>query len=91
MIEIAKGTFVADVRRPDEFESGHFPGAVNIPVDEVESRLAEFPQPRDQKIVVYCHSGRRSGLAKQMLEKAGYKDVINGGGLRDMPPDFAGS
>lgn len=75
---------VVDVRTPGEFASGHHPRAVNIPVDQVESRLKEFGA-KSQPIVVYCASGVRSSRAKQALESAGYSSVINAGGFRDLP------
>lgn len=75
---------VVDVRTPGEFASGHHPRAVNIPVDQVESRLAEFGD-KSKPVVVYCASGARSSRAKQILQSAGYKDVTNAGGFRDLP------
>ena len=75
---------VVDVRTPAEYASGHHPRAVNIPVDQVESRLKEFGN-KSQPIVVYCASGVRSGRAKQTLESAGYSSVLNAGGFRDLP------
>ena len=74
--------FVLDVRSPEEFAAGHVPGAVNIPHDQVASRLAEIP--KDKEVVLYCRSGRRSGLAAETLEANGYKD------LRLMQGDMAG-
>ena len=65
--------YVLDVRTPEEFASGHVPGAVNIPYDQVASRLAEIP--KDKEVVLYCRSGRRAGLAAAELEKAGYADL----------------
>jgi rhodanese-related sulfurtransferase len=65
--------YVLDVRTPEEFASGHVPGAVNIPYDQVASRLAEVP--KDKEVVLYCRSGRRAGLAAAELEKAGYQDL----------------
>ncbi len=61
---------VLDVRTPEEYASGHVPGAVNIPYDQVGSRLAELP--RDKDIVVYCRSGRRAQLAADVLAANGY-------------------
>jgi len=75
---------VVDVRTPGEFNSGHHPRAVNIPVDEVQARLAEFGD-KSKPVVVYCGSGVRSGSAKATLESAGYTKVINAGGFRDLP------
>jgi phage shock protein E len=75
---------VVDVRTPAEFASGHHPRAVNIPVDEVAKRLAEFGD-KQKPVVLYCQSGNRSGRAKQNLEAAGYTAVTNAGGFRDLP------
>ena len=64
---------VIDVRSAEEYAAGHVPGAVNIPYDQVASRLAEIPKDKD--VVLYCRSGRRSGLAAETLEANGYKDL----------------
>jgi rhodanese-related sulfurtransferase len=61
---------VIDVRSADEFAKGHVPGAVNIPHDQIASRLAEVPKDKD--VVLYCHSGRRAGLAATVLKDNGY-------------------
>lgn len=81
---IDEGAYVVDVRTPMEFQMGHYQGADNIPLDQVQARMNEFG-PKDRTVVVYCRSGNRSGQAKVMLEAAGYENVINGGGLSDMP------
>jgi rhodanese-related sulfurtransferase len=65
--------FVLDVRSPEEFAAGHVPGAVNVPYDQVGSRLAEIPKDKD--VVLYCRSGRRSALAADVLEKNGYEHL----------------
>ena len=62
--------FVLDVRTPEEFVSGHVPGAVNIPYDQVGARLAEVP--KDKQVVLYCRSGRRAAMAGQVLVQNGY-------------------
>jgi rhodanese-related sulfurtransferase len=61
---------VLDVRTTEEFTAGHVPGAVNIPYDQVASRLAEVPKDRD--VVLYCRSGRRAQLAAAVLADNGY-------------------
>lgn len=81
---IKEGALVVDVRTPEEFASGKYPNAKNIPVDQIESRLKEFGD-KDRKIVVHCRSGARSSKAKSILESNGFKSVINAGGLSDMP------
>jgi len=81
--KVAAGAKVVDVRSPMEYQTSHWPGAINIPVGDVAKRLAEFG-PTSQPIVVYCHSGNRSGRAQAILQKAGYTDVTNAGGLSDL-------
>lgn len=78
---VKDGAFLLDVRTPGEFEGGHIPGAKNIPVQVLDAQLAALPQKKDQPIVVYCQSGRRSASAKTMLEKAGYTNVSDLGGI----------
>jgi rhodanese-related sulfurtransferase len=69
----ADAPFVLDVRSADEYVSGHVPGATNIPHDEVAARLAEVP--KDRPVVLYCRSGRRSGLAAEVLAGQGYRQL----------------
>lgn len=80
---IAAGATIVDVRTPEEFAGGAYPGAVNIPLQALGSRLGEIP--RDKPVVVYCRSGGRSSQAATLLGQAGYGDVTNGGGLSSMP------
>jgi len=70
-----ENAFIVDVRSPQEFASGHFEGAINIPVNAVESQLKEFEGHK--QIVVYCKSGARSGRAKNILESQGHSNIIN--------------
>ena len=60
------------MRTPEEFAAGHVPGAINVPHDELQSRLGELAALRDKDVVVYCKSGRRSGLALEFLGQQGY-------------------
>ncbi|WP_235317623.1 rhodanese-like domain-containing protein [Porphyromonas sp. COT-108 OH2963] len=74
---IRSGAFLVDVRTSGEFASGSVSGAVNIPLDQIESRLNEF---KDKKtIIVFCRSGNRSGQAKSILERSGFTNILNGG------------
>jgi phage shock protein E len=74
---IKNGAFLVDVRTPQEFSAGSVKGAVNIPLDKLQSQLSRF---RDKKnIVVFCMSGGRSSQARSILEKNGFQNVINGG------------
>ena len=83
--KIKAGALVVDVRTPAEFAAGAYPGATNIPLAEIEQRLADFGDHK-RAIVVYCRSGNRSGQAKVILEKNGFSDITNGGVFKDMPP-----
>ncbi|HOX32078.1 MAG TPA: rhodanese-like domain-containing protein [Spirochaetales bacterium] len=82
--KIKAGALVVDVRTPDEFADGAYPGAVNIPLNALPSRMAELG-PKERCVVLYCASGARSAQAARLLKQAGYGDVINAGGLEDMP------
>ena len=62
--------FVLDVRTPQEYAEGHVPGAVNVPYDQLASRLADVPKDKD--VVLYCKSGRRAGIAADVLTANGY-------------------
>lgn len=68
-----------DVRTPEEFASGHINGAVNIPLDQISSRVSELPQ--DKPIVLYCRSGNRSNQAADILENAGLTGIYDLGGV----------
>ncbi len=70
---------LVDVRTPTEFESGHIPGAINIPVDSLANELDQLPA--DQDIVVYCQSGNRSVRASRILSDAGYGSIFDLGGI----------
>ncbi|MCI0457769.1 MAG: FAD-dependent oxidoreductase [Gemmataceae bacterium] len=80
-----------DVRTPEEYEAGHIAEAVNIPVEELRSRLGELPQGRE--IVVYCQVGQRGYLATRILLQAGFTALNLGGGYRTyrlFPPNGNG-
>ena len=62
-------------REPDEYASGHVPGAVQLSVHEIDRRLGEVPAARDARIVTICKSGKRSAWAAMFLRVAGYRDV----------------
>jgi rhodanese-related sulfurtransferase len=77
---VEKGARLLDVRTSEEFARGHLPGAVNIPVQELDRRMSEL-EPKDRPIVVYCRSGNRSGRAARMLKDAGYVSVHDLGAM----------
>ncbi len=64
-----------DVRTPSEFKNGHVPGAINIPLDQLQARIDEIPT--DKPIVVICASGNRSQTGAKRLANAGYDRVYN--------------
>jgi NADPH-dependent 2,4-dienoyl-CoA reductase/sulfur reductase-like enzyme/rhodanese-related sulfurtransferase len=69
-----------DVRTPPEFAVGHIPGAVNIPVDDLRTRLEEVP--RDREVGVYCQVGQRGYVATRILNQTGFRAVNLGGGYQ---------
>jgi phage shock protein E len=80
---VAEGAALVDVRSPGEFAAGHIDGAVNIPVQDLSSRMREIP--KDRPVVLYCASGMRSGAAARLLRSAGRTDVHNLGGISRWP------
>jgi len=81
--EIPAGALVVDVRTAAEFGGTHFPGAINVPVQEIAGRASELGD-KGRPIVVYCRSGHRSAAAKAKLVEAGFTAVIDGGALGAM-------
>lgn len=83
LMEADSDYILLDVRRDDEFEEGHIPGAINIPNESIGTEeIAELPD-KNQTIYVYCRSGNRSKQASQKLVDLGYTDVIEFGGIID--------
>jgi phage shock protein E len=76
-----KKRIIVDVRTAGEFASGAIEGAINIPVDQLQTRLNEL-EGYDE-VIVYCRSGARSSSAKRMLDGYGYS-VVDGGGIQKM-------
>ena len=68
---------VLDVRTPEEYAAGHLPGAVNIPHDELGSRMAELSGARERDIVVYCRTGKRTAKALEVLGQAGFTRLFH--------------
>ena len=76
-------TIVVDVRSPWEYEMNHIPGAKNIPLEEINSKVGEF-KSYDSPVILYCRSVNRSSMAVTILKQNGVADVYNGGGLSDL-------
>jgi len=77
--KIKQGALAMDVRSAGEYQRGHFDGALNIPVQELETRIDEL-KDKKRAIVVYCASGMRSANAAKILSSAGFTDVTDAGG-----------
>jgi rhodanese-related sulfurtransferase len=82
-IEAGQSPLIVDVRTPEEFAAGHVPGAINIPYDQMPALAAEIVTHKEQAVVLYCRSGRRSGLAAMTLVELGFSDLRQLSG--DMP------
>jgi rhodanese-related sulfurtransferase len=77
------GYIILDVRRPDEFAAGHIPNAINVPNEIIgSSDIPELPN-KEQLILVYCRSGRRSKEAAEKLVALGYTNIVEFGGILD--------
>ncbi|HEX4413143.1 MAG TPA: FAD-dependent oxidoreductase [Lacipirellulaceae bacterium] len=77
---LAQEPYLVDVRTPEEFAGGHFPKAVNIPIDDLRARLGEIPN--DRQIAVYCQVGQRGYFATRILRQRGFNAVNVGGGYK---------
>jgi NADPH-dependent 2,4-dienoyl-CoA reductase/sulfur reductase-like enzyme/rhodanese-related sulfurtransferase len=74
---------IVDVRTPAEFNSGAYPKAINIPLDELQMRVDELGS-RSRSITLYCASGARSAYGQRILQQLGFTNVSNGGGIMQM-------
>ncbi len=72
---VARGALLIDVRDPHEYRRGALPGAVNIPLPVIRQALhrLDITVP----VLLYCATGRRSGMAKRLLESSGYSSLYN--------------
>jgi rhodanese-related sulfurtransferase len=75
-----EGTFVLDVRQPDEYEGGHVPGARLIPLAEIPDRVGELPS--GEPLLVICRTGGRSQRAAEFLQARGIEATNVAGGTR---------
>lgn len=74
------GAVLLDVRTPQEYQEGHIPGSINIPLQSL-STADQIPAGRDAPLFVYCYSGARSGQAVRLLARMGYTGAKNIGGM----------
>ena len=88
MMEKETEYIILDVRRPDEFAAGHIPNAINVPNETIgTAEIPELPD-KNQLIMVYCRSGRRSKEASEKLVKLGYTNIVEFGGILDWKGDI---
>ena len=76
---------ILDVRTQEEYDQGHIPGAILIPDYEIEEKAEQVLRDKDQLLLVYCRSGRRSKLAAEALVALGYTNIKEFGGIIDWP------
>ena len=89
IMDSQEGYIILDVRSQEEFDQGHIPGAILIPDTEINARAEELLPDKDQLILVYCRSGRRSKLAAADLAELGYTNIKEFGGIIDWPYEIA--
>ena len=80
-----EGYIILDVREQDEYDAGHIPGAIVISHEEIEEKAEDVLTDKDQLILVYCRSGRRSKIAAEALVELGYTNIKEFGGIIDWP------
>ena len=85
MMDTQSNYIILDTRTQEEYDEGHIPGAILIPYDEILQKAESVLTDKNQLILVYCRSGRRSKLASEDLVKLGYQNIREFGGIRDWP------
>ena len=85
IMDSEEGYIILDTRTREEFEEGHIPSAVLIPHDQIKEKAEEVLTNKDQMILVYCRSGRRSKIAAEALAELGYTNIKEFGGIIDWP------
>lgn len=83
LMDSESGYVIIDARTQEEYDQGHIPGAIMIPEYEIADRAEKELPDKDQLILVYCRSGRRSKIAAEELVKLGYTNVKEFGGIID--------
>ena len=88
LMDSESGYILIDARTQEEYDEGHIPGAILIPEHEIADRAEKELPDKDQLILVYCRSGRRSKIAAEELVKLGYTNVKEFGGIIDWEYDI---
>ena len=81
LVAIEQQALIVDVRTPEEFADGHYPGAINIPHESILDGLNQLGVTTSTAVILYCRSGNRSGQAEQALRDKGFTEARNAGGL----------
>ena len=82
---------IIDVRTAQEYAQGHLDTATNIPYTEIGEKIAAHVSHKEERITVYCRSGRRSAIAKQTLESLGYTNVVDAGAYATLKNQESGN
>ena len=85
IMDSEEGYIILDVRTQEEYDQGHIPGAIVISHEEIEEKANEMLPNKDQLILVYCRSGRRSKIAAEALVELGYTNIKEFGGIINWP------
>ena len=85
IMDSEEGYIILDVRTQEEYDQGHIPGATQISHEEIAEKAEEVLTDKDQLILVYCRSGRRSKIAAEALVELGYTNIKEFGGIIDWP------
>ena len=85
IMDSEEGYIILDVRTQEEYDEGHIPGAIVISHEEIAEKAEEVLTDKNQLILVYCRSGRRSKLAAEALVELGYTNIKEFGGIIDWP------
>ena len=87
IMDTEEGCIILDVREQEEYDAGHIPGAILIPYTQMGEKANDMLPDKDQLILVYCRSGRRSKIAAEALVELGYTNIREFGGIIDWPYD----
>ena len=85
IMDSEEGYIILDVRTQEEYDEGHIPGAIVISHEEIAEKAEGVLTDKDQLILVYCRSGRRSKIAAEALVELGYTNIKEFGGIVDWP------
>ena len=85
IMDTEEGYIILDVRTQEEYDQGHIPGAIVLSHEEITEKAEDVLTDKDQLILVYCRSGRRSKIAAEALVELGYTNIKEFGGIIDWP------